>query len=217
MTGPPRHLDAVHWERREWIYPTVGPIVDAVARLLFAIDVDGIHHVPPRGPALVAANHVSHLDPMVLLSVLRRVGRRPRFIALEDLWSVPVVGWLLEHGRMIPVRRGMGAGPMVGSACAALEAGEVVVVYPEGTLTRPDEQRPPRAGAGLLALRARCPVIPVAMAGVPPYLGRLPRLRHPVDVRVGPPVDLTGLDDVSAREARRMAGQTVLDAVRQLV
>lgn len=216
MSAPPRHLDAAHWERREWIYPTVGPLVDAVARLLFAIDADGVQHVPRAGPALVAANHVSHLDPMVLLSLLRRRGRRPRFIALEDLWSVPVVGWLLEHGRMIPVRRGTGAGPMVESACAALEAGEVVVVYPEGTLARPDEQPPPRAGAGMLALQARCPVVPVAMSGVPPYRGGVPRLRQAVDVRVGPPVDLAGIDDLAPREARRVAGHTILDAVRQL-
>lgn len=214
VTAP---LDTAYWTRPEVAYPVLGPVAAAVARVLFSIQVRGLDRLPRDGPALVAANHVSHLDPLVLFSVLHRRGRRPRFIALEDLWAVPVVGWLLDHGRMIPVRRGSGAAPMVASACAALAAGEVVVIYPEGTLAPPGPgQPPPRAGAGSLALQAHCPVIPIAMRDVPPYRGGLPRPRQPVEVRVGHPVELDAVASLPDREARRAAAHAVLDAVRDL-
>lgn len=216
MSRTPALDDPTHWDRRELAYPVLGPVAGVVGRLLFSIEAHGLDRLPRRGPALVVANHVSHLDPLVLYSVLARRGRRPRFVALEDLWAVPVVGWLLEHGRMIPVRRGEGAAPMVRRACAALAAGEVVVVYPEGTLASPGHHRPAGAGAGLLALEANCPVVPVAMQGVPPYRGGVPRPRRPVQVRVGPPLDLARLAEVPARAARRAAGQALLDGIRRL-
>ena len=213
VTAP---LDTAHWARPELAYPLLGPVAAAVSRVLFSIEVHGLDRLPRDGPAVVAANHVSHLDPLVLFSVLHRRGRRPRFIALEDLWAVPVVGWLLEHGRMIPVRRGSGADPMVRSACAALAAGEVVVIYPEGTLAPSGPRQPPRRGVGSLALRARCPVLPIAMRGVPPYRGGLPRPRQPVDVRVGRPVELGEVTGQSDRGAPRRAARAVLDAIRHL-
>lgn len=210
----PRHPGPGRWHGREWAYPLLAPVVSAAGRMLFDLRVQGIEHVPRRGPVLVMANHVSHLDPVVLLMALRRRGRRPRFVALADLWDVPGVGWLLDRGRMIPVRRGAGAGPMVDGACAALEAGEAVVVYPEGQLPVPGVPGRPRRGAGLLATRARCPVVPAAISGVDPHAGRLPRLRQRATVRLGAPLDLGALPDGDAAASR--AGQRVLDAIGDL-
>lgn len=211
---PPTSVGPERWRGREWAYPAIAPVVSAAGRVLFDLEVRGLAHVPQRGPVLVMANHVSHLDPIALLMALRRGGRRPRFVALADLWRVPMVGWLLEHGRMIPVRRGAGVAPMVDAACAALEAGEAVVVYPEGQLPVPGEPVRPRVGAGELAARARCPVVPAAMSGVEAYAGRLPRLRQPARVHLGTPVELGPVDE--APDAARVAGRRVLDAIHAL-
>lgn len=204
----PRHggraADPDRWRGREPGYAILHPIVDAIARLLTRIEVRGLEHLPRHGPVVLVANHVSHLDPLVLLSVCRRRGRRPRFLAVSGLWEVPVVGWLLRIGRMIEVQRGGGVEPMVRAACAALRAEQCVALYPEGTIVPPGEQRPARPGAGLLALRADAPVVPVAMHGVQRWHGRIPRLRQHVEVVVGPPIDVTpwrGREDRSTQLA----------------
>lgn len=196
---------AADWRGREPVYAALQPVVDGLARLLFRLDVDGLDRIPPDGPALLVANHVSHLDPLVLFSLCTRAGRRPRFLALADLWHRPVLGWLLDRGHMIPVFRGTGreaAERMIAGACAALEADQVVVVYPEGQLPRPGQPQRPRRGAGELALATRAPVLPVLMAGVPAWTGRPPRPRVPVTVRVGAPLELDDLraDPVPERE-----------------
>ena len=88
---------------------------------------------------------------------------------------------------MIPVTRGRGAARMADDACAALDAGQAVLVYPEGTIVPPGQTRPARPGAGLVALRTSVPVLPIASHGVE---RRRPRLRRQVTVVIAP-VDLS--------------------------
>ena len=205
------------WDPPEPIYFLLAPIVDVIARIVARIHVQGLEHLPRRGPVLVVANHVSHLDPLVLFSLLHRRGRRARFVAVSGLWDVPLVGWLLRKGRMIEVRRGAGTAPMVEAACRALDADQAVVVYPEGTIVSQGVERRGRPGAGLLALAADAPVVPVAMHGVDVWTGRLPRLRHDVRVRVGAPVDFSTWDGRRDREAGLAASAHVLDRIRELM
>jgi 1-acyl-sn-glycerol-3-phosphate acyltransferase len=123
--------------------------------------------IPERGGALLAANHVSFLDPVVLAVALYDCGlRKVRFVALADLFDHPLVGWVLHGTRMIPVARGRGVERMAEEACAALEAGQAVLVYPEGTIVPPGQTRPARPGTGLVALRTSVPVLPIASHGV---------------------------------------------------
>lgn len=196
LSRVPHVPDAETWARPEPVYAALQPVLDGIARALFRLDIDGLERIPEHGPALLVANHVSHLDPLVLFSVCTRAGRRPRFLALADLWHRPVLGWLLERGHMIPVFRGRGreaAERMIAGARRALDAGQLVVVYPEGQLPQPGQPQRPRWGAGQLALAARDPVLPVAMAGVPPWTGRPPRPRARVRVRIGAPLELEDL------------------------
>ncbi|MDX1657280.1 MAG: lysophospholipid acyltransferase family protein [Nitriliruptorales bacterium] len=196
MARTPPTPTPTDWRGREPVYAALQPVVDGIARLLFRASIRGFDHLPDTGPALVVANHVSHLDPILLFNVLTRAGRRPRFLALADLWEITGLGWLLRHGHMIPVHRGEGRDAsmhMVATARAAMDAGQVVVVYPEGRLPRPGQPQRPREGAGRLMLAVDVPVVPVAMAGVPPWTGGLPRLRQPVQVVVGQPLDLADL------------------------
>lgn len=198
------------------MYAALQPVVDTVARLLFRIEVQGLERVPRAGPAVLMANHVSHLDPLVLFSVATRADRRPRFLALADLWDRPGLGWLLDAGRMIPVFRGKGqeaVDHMVTAACRALDDGQLVVVYPEGQLPDHDAPQRPRRGAGRLALATSAPVLPVVMRGVPPWTGRPPRPRTPVSVRVGAPLEL---DDLRGQPispgTERVASQRAVEA-----
>lgn len=195
---------------------TLAPLVSLLTRGFAAVRVAGAEHLPRHGPAVVAANHISHLDTLLLFSVIHRLGRRPRFLATEGLWEQWWTGWLFDRGRFIPVRRGRPPEEMVADALAALAAGEVVVVYPEGTIVPPGERRHGRPGAGLLAARAPAPVIPVAMAGVPPWTGR-PPVRARCGVVFGPPVTVPAVPDPPTRETMVAASDALLDAIRRLL
>ena len=206
----------VVWERREPLYPVLAPVIDLVARVVLDLRVVGGDLLPRRGAVLLVANHVSWLDPPALFVVAHRLGRRLRFVALSTLFGVPVVGWLLRRGRMIAVARGSGAETMVEEASRALAAGQALLVYPEGTIPRPDSPVGGRPGAGLLALTVDAPVIPLASAGLGRGL-RWWRPRRPAVVVFGDPVDLAPWRGRVDRRAQLEASAALLNAVRALL
>jgi 1-acyl-sn-glycerol-3-phosphate acyltransferase len=142
--------------------------------------------------------------------------RKIRFVALADLFDQPLVGWVLRGTRMIPVARGRGVARMAEDAGAAL-AGQAVLVYPEGTIVPPGESRLARPGTGLVALRARVPVLPIASQGVERRRRRrMPRLRRRVTVVIGPPVDLSSWQGRLDRQAQLEASTAMLASVQAL-
>lgn len=100
-------------------YHTLGRLASAVVRLHVDLHTIDAHKLPARGPALVCANHTSHLDPVVHAVALYRLGRKPRFLALAELFDKPAAGWALRTARMIPVHRGAGPEPLVRDAATA--------------------------------------------------------------------------------------------------
>lgn len=200
-----------------------------LAFLLGRQKVSGAEHARRRGGYLLVANHISHLDPLFDSVAVRKIGRIPRFMAKASLWKVPVLGQALANSEQIPVdRAGAGAGQnSLEAATAALQKGKVVLIYPDGTVTRDPDMWPmkPRMGAGALALAGDFPVIPVAHWGsnhvYTSYVeGRRfhPLPRKDVHTRFGEPVDL---DDLRAgpHDARavRAASFRIMTAVRDLL
>ena len=99
-----------------------------------------------------------------------RAGRRPRFLAKEELFRAPLLKWALPGLRQIPVRRGTGDTSALELAADALRSGEVVVVYPEGTVTRREDGMPMEGKTGVvrLSLATGLPIIPMASWGSAP-------------------------------------------------
>jgi 1-acyl-sn-glycerol-3-phosphate acyltransferase len=159
----------------------------------------GGEHVPRTGGALLACNHVSFADPIYDVAFTVSHGRVPRFLAKSELWQAPVVRSVLGGGGHIPVyRQTARAGDAFREAIAAVNRGEVVVFYPEGTYTGDPDGWPMKGknGIGRIALVTGAPVIPVANWGTQELLppgSALPRLwpRRRVTVVAGPPVDLS--------------------------
>jgi 1-acyl-sn-glycerol-3-phosphate acyltransferase len=189
----------------------------------------GTEHARRRGGYLLVANHISHLDPLFDSVAVRRVGRIPRFMAKASLWKVPVLGQALANSEQIPVdRAGAGAGQAsLDAATASIKAGKVVLIYPDGTVTRDPDMWPmkPRMGVGALALTGDFPVIPVAHWGsnqvYTSYVqGRRfhPLPRKDVHTAFGEPVDLSDLRD-GPHDARavRTASIRIMTAVRDMV
>ncbi|TLQ43542.1 lysophospholipid acyltransferase family protein [Streptomyces marianii] len=168
--------------------------------VLFKRDWRGMEHIPADGGFITAVNHNSYLDPLSYAHYQYNTGRVPRFLAKAGLFKGSFVGTILRGTGQIPVyRETTNALDAFRAAVDAIERGECVAFYPEGTLTRDPEMWPMagKTGAARVALLTKAPVIPVAQWGanmaMPPYakedkLRLFPR--KTLVVQAGPPVDL---------------------------
>jgi len=199
------------------------------AFLLGRKKIVGSEKLSRSGGYLLVANHISHLDPLYDSVVVRKAGRVPRFLAKASLWKVPVLGGALAGSEQIPVERsGAGAGQAsLEKATESLRNGKLVLIYPEGTVTRDPDHWPmkPRPGVGALALSGDFPVIPMAHWGThqvyTSYVeGRRfhPLPRKDIHIVIGDPIDLTELRSrpVDTR-AIRDATLLIMDSLRDLV
>ncbi|MFC4949902.1 lysophospholipid acyltransferase family protein [Pseudonocardia sp. GCM10023141] len=160
---------------------------------------EGLENIPRTGGALVVANHISHLDPVFTGLEVHRAGRVPRFLAKHSLFGTPVLGWAMKGSGQIPVyRESIDAQQSLRDGTKALEDGKVVLIYPEGTITRDPDGWPmhSRTGVARLALSADVPVLPVVHWGTREVYDGYnkkfrPLPRKPITVRCGPPVDLS--------------------------
>jgi 1-acyl-sn-glycerol-3-phosphate acyltransferase len=163
-------------------------------------DWRGTERLPGSGGAVLAANHVSQADPLFLGEMILAQGRTPRFMAKASLFQSRAVGWWFRSAGHVEVDRSDGRSG-IRAAVEAVERGALVVVYPEGSITkRPDGRLMSlRSGAVRIALETSAPLIPVAQWGVqaivPAYEGRvvLGRRRRRVTLLVGDPVQLEDL------------------------
>jgi len=164
-------------------------------------DWQGVEHLPPTGGYVLAPNHLSHLDPILISHFMLDHNIAPRFLGKDTLFTVPVVGWIVRKAEQIPVyRTSGGAAESLRDAAAAIESGQVITVYPEGTITRDPGAWPMsgRTGAVRLALMTDTPLIPMMQWGAQeilwPYTKK-PRFfpRKTIHIRIGPPVDLSDL------------------------
>ncbi len=166
-------------------------------RLWFNWRLEGLERIPASGPIIVAGNHLSYLDPLAHGYFVDTAGRRPRFLAKQELFSNRLVGAALRGAGQIPVRRGTGDQTPLDAAVRALERGEVVVVYPEGTTTTTNEDFSPgpgKTGVVRLAMLGRVPILPVATWGGQ-YVWRKSGRQslafgRPVFVEAGEPIDV---------------------------
>jgi 1-acyl-sn-glycerol-3-phosphate acyltransferase len=160
----------------------------------------GMENIPRTGGVIIVPNHVSHFDPLVVAHYLYKADRWPRFLGKASLWRVPVVGAFLRKALQIPVERGsVEAVKSLDTLVDAVNEGGAVVIYPEGTTTKQPDLWPMRGktGAARLALLTGAPVVPLANWGAQtvfdPRTSKLKlRLRTPVQVTAGKPVDLGG-------------------------
>lgn len=195
------------------------PLVVLFVRMRMA----GRTNIPREGAVLLASNHLSFADPVTLTAFALASGRVPRYLAKASLWKAPVLGWVMSSGRHIPVERNsVRAGRALDGVRTSLDAGECVIVYPEGTFTTDPDGWPMRGknGVARLALTTRTPVVPVAQWGVRELLppGKfVPRPWRKVTVVAGEEVDLSDLygpeptkAELDEATARIMAAITAL-------
>jgi 1-acyl-sn-glycerol-3-phosphate acyltransferase len=172
----------------------------------------GMEHVPTSGPVIFAANHRSLLDPFVIGTLTKRP---VYYVAKKELFGHPVVGWLLSRLGAFPIDRGAGDQQAMETARRILERGDCVVIFPEGTRTRPGPLGQPRRGVGRLALQTGAPVVPVAVLGTE-AIRRGWRIRpYRVTLRCGRPVSFPRLENPTPADAAAVTDRIWICVVLQ--
>jgi 1-acyl-sn-glycerol-3-phosphate acyltransferase len=185
-------------------------VVKPLMRTWFRIRLEGHEHVPEAGPVILASNHRSNMDPVLLASAVRRP---VAFMAKAELFVGPL-GWIMRWIGQFPVRRGGIDREALRRTDAVLARGSMLGLFPEGT--RGDGTfAAVHPGLAYIVVRQRCPVLPVVIFGterVRRRFGWLP-FASPVRIVIGPPIDLP--QATSDRAGRRAASEVLRQRLQE--
>ena len=200
----------------EPMYAVVRALLLPFLKLFFRWQLMGTHNIPREGPVIVACNHISYFDPLCHAYMIDRSGRKCRFFAKSELWKNPFLRFVLTHAHQIPVERGSGETGPVEKAIEWLRRDELVVIYPEATITTNPDLTPMqgKTGVGRVALATGAPVVPIAVWGShwvrPKKRKPVQRWRRLIVLKAGEPMrfdDLRGRDEAEA--AREVTDRVV--------
>jgi len=188
-----------------------------VYQMFFRGEVSGLENLPETGGFIVTANHASHLDPPIVGLFLPR---QVAFFARKTLWKPGIASWWLDAVGTIPVDRDGGMSlDAVKRVLQALAGGRAVIVFPEGTRSPDGRLQPPRPGVGLLACRARVPVVPARVFGSFEAYGKGGRLRlgSQVSVAYGRPLSPSEFDrPEDGKERYSRAAVRIMEAISRI-
>ncbi|MEQ6903769.1 lysophospholipid acyltransferase family protein [Nocardioides sp. YIM 152588] len=205
------------------MYRVLHTVVPPVAKAVWRPEVRGLHHVPDSGPVILASNHRSFADSMVIPIV---VPRKVVFLAKSDYFTgTGFSGWIsrnwFEGLGMLPVDRDDQAAAMnsLQTALEVLGRGEAFGIYPEGTRSRDGRLYRGRTGVAHLAMTSGAPVVPVGLVGteeLQPIGSRFPKLAK-VSVSFGEPIRVGGeYEGVPSGRARRDLTDRIMTAIGEL-
>jgi len=209
----------------EPVYVVVRNVVVASMRTWFRWAIEGAENIPTKGPAILAFNHISYLDPLAAAYVVDAAGRKPRFLAKSELFDDKRISWILRGTRQIEVKRGTPSAPLaLEHALEALGRGELIAIFPEGKVTVDPDLRPmpAKTGAARMAIRSGAPLIPCGLWGTSNILPREYKRykvrwwppKQDLLVRIGTPLDLSGRPDTP--EVWRATGAELMAGISEL-
>lgn len=196
------------------LYALVRALALLYFKVLCRLQVVGREHVPEEGAVILAANHVSNVDPFVVGCAVRR---KLFYMAKEELFRHPLSGWFMRQLQAFPISRSQADPSAFKRSLALLRKGEGLLVFPEGTRGDGRHLQPGKAGAGMLALRSGCPVVPIYLEGTAAVMPRGARVPRPAAVRVwiGPPLVFRQAAG-EGREPYEAASQEIMEAIARL-
>jgi 1-acyl-sn-glycerol-3-phosphate acyltransferase len=204
------------------LYTLARKVLGPTARLIFRPDIEGTENIPLTGPLLLASNHLSFVDSIVIpLAAPRRVV----FLAKAEYFTGHGIRGGFKRAMFtavgaVPIQRGTAgaAQEALDSALEILNDGLAFGIYPEGTRSRDGRLYRGRTGVAWLALTAGCPVVPVGLSGtqdIQPVGSRVPRIRK-ITIKFGRPLDFSHLQGTRPGPARREATDTIMAAIHDL-
>jgi 1-acyl-sn-glycerol-3-phosphate acyltransferase len=187
-------------------------------RIFHAVQFHGVEHVPKSGPCLIAANHPSYFDPLVLSLGLDRL---VRFFALAEILEAPLVGWFARKWGVLPVYPKGQNEPSVQKALRVLARGGCIGIFPEGRRSFQYAMGPARPGVGRLAVQSGAPLVPCVIYGTWKAWPHRTKLPHPAKIVVQflPPIPVERIDTKEHHEeiARRVRDAIVAEQLRHRV
>lgn len=187
-------------------------VLTPVLRLFFHVRAEGLEHVPRRGPAILASNHVAFCDSLFLPLVLRR---RLTYVAKAEYFDNWKTAWFCRGVGQIPIRRGPGADwrRALDAAVEVLGKGQLFGIYPEGTRSKDGRLHRGHTGIARVALQTGAPVIPVGLIGTreaQPIGQLVPKPFSRITLRFGEPLDFS---EFAGRDHERLVLRHVTDTV----
>jgi 1-acyl-sn-glycerol-3-phosphate acyltransferase len=199
------------------LYRLVVLTLNQPMRYAFRWTVEGLEHVPDTGGALIASNHLSYVDPLAMAYLTNVIKRPPLFMAKSELFAKRLMGGAMRAMGHIPVDRGSADTATLDVAADALRAGELIGVYPEGTISKDFDPMAGKTGVARIARAAAMPVIPLGLWGTHRILtrGHRPPLNRRLAVAgvFGEPVVIAPGDN--PREATDRIMAAVCECVRR--
>lgn len=192
-----------HLPLRLWSEAVTRGVLTAV----WGVKVTGLERVPRLGCLIVACNHVSLIDPMLLYTAIAPA-RRPYGLGKKELFENSALNWFFRGGGTIPLDRKGDSSTAMRSALDVLKRGGCLSIFPEGTRVKPGEKRPPKPGVAFLSVRSGAPVLPIHVLGTAEF-----PWCFPLEVRFGAPMEPPKSDD---RETGLAYARAVMDAVYSL-
>jgi 1-acyl-sn-glycerol-3-phosphate acyltransferase len=199
------------------LYRVIRSVLGSVYRALIPVKVSGLEHLPMGGPVILAANHISFFDTIVLMF---SVPRRTYFVGKAEYMDSWTTRRLFPAFGLIPIERAAARQAMaaLGVAAAALEQGHVLGIYPEGTRSRDGLLHRGHTGVAQLALMTGASIVPIGLVGtdrIQPIGARVPRPFRRAEIRFGAPLDPASYGG-SSRRRRHLMTSDLMDAIRQL-
>jgi len=233
MTAParPRRSAKPQIDQEKLLETDVTPLIRGLAfsarllaRSITRVRIEGDFDAIPRdGPVILAANHISNADPVLVGAWLTpRLGRRIHWLGKKEMFDWPVVGWVARNGGIVPVDRDGADVEAFRTASRVLEAGEVLMVFPEGTRSPTAELQPPKDGLAMLALRTGATIVPIGISNTDrlwPKGRPIPRPGGHVSMRVGAPFRIADLlpPELDRKAAKRLATTLIMRRIAALL
>jgi 1-acyl-sn-glycerol-3-phosphate acyltransferase len=195
-----------------------------LARCITRVHVEGdASAIPRKGPVILAANHISNADPVIVGSWLTpKLGRRIHWLGKKEMFDWPIVGWMARNGGVVPVDRGGADVEAFRIAQRVLDAGQVLMVFPEGTRSPTAELQTPKDGLAMLALRTNATIVPIGVSNtdrVWPKGRPIPRLGGHATMRIGKPFKVGDLipQGTDRKTAKALATDLIMRRIAALL
>jgi 1-acyl-sn-glycerol-3-phosphate acyltransferase len=184
-----------------------------IVAILGGLSVENASYVPKRGSVIIAPNHISFSDPILVAISMRRFAY---FLATDEMFTMPVLGKLARIMRAIPIRQDSPDRTALRRTTELLKKGEAVVIFPEGHVSKHGELQPIQAGTIMLAVQTNTPIVPVGLIAsdklMPPHQWKLHHAGQKVEVKYGRPLGVEELTGGLKGKAGLAHGVKVLEA-----
>ena len=196
----------------------------AICRSWTRIRIEGDPDAIPReGPVILAANHISNADAVLIGSFLMpRLGRRIHWLGKKEMFDWPVVGFIARNGGVVPVDRAAADVEAFRVARRILDAGNVLMVFPEGTRSPTGELQPPKDGLAMLALRTDATIVPIGISNTDriwPKGRPIPTPGKHATMRIGAPFKAGELllPEIDRKAAKGLATTLIMHRIAALL